>query len=73
MNTQSKYTLAAEDARFVSNHWAMFGAGALVRKVGRKWLLADICRHPGIFKTKTEAMAAVTALVLSNASDRATV
>ena len=51
--------------RNLSNHWSMFGPSALVQKVASRWHLSALCgNHPGTFKTKREAMAAVDALVL---------
>jgi hypothetical protein len=51
--------------REIVNEWSMYGAESLVRKLGEKWILADKCKHPGLYETKQEAKKAVTNLALA--------
>ena len=48
----------------LSNHWAMWGPGSLVRRIRNSWHLSELVKHQGVYKTKREAVEAVDKCVL---------
>lgn len=48
--------MSPTDIRDVVNHIGMFGPGAVVKRLGRKWTASfRAFGYPGTFKTKREA------------------
>ncbi len=51
--------------RDLTNHWSMFGEAALVKKLGKGWIVDFRGHgHPIVYKTKREAMHWATEWVL---------
>jgi len=66
MTTSTETDTDPTFARDITNHWMMFGSGALVKKLGRGWITSFRGRgHPTVFKTKTAAMKMADAWVMA--------
>jgi hypothetical protein len=57
--------------RDAMNIWSMYGIDGCVSKIGRQWRAAQCFGFPVLFKTKTAAYDACTAMVLECARRRA--
>lgn len=55
--------------RDLCNHWSMFGEANCVERLGSRWIILYHLHHT-TFRTKREAMAACTNLVLAIARRR---